>query len=192
VQLRSGATILQDLVGAYAPPDTLTASGLKVANLSGVSLDTGVYSLVVVNPGAASSNALSFSVTPGLPTLTSVSPATAQQQNALVPVTLTGTNFAKPDATGGGASTVMVAGYDGTGAPLTNGFVPVPGTVTVASSTQIQVQVDTRSGVPGTYYIAVWNPGTPPFAGGAPPQKSNCPSLSCTPTTSLPSFRITP
>ena len=190
------STVLQDLATTYTPPDTLAVAALPVkSSTTGASLDTGVYALVVLNTGAAASNALSFSVTPGLPTLTSVSPASSPQQDAPVTVTLTGTNYAKPDSSGGGASIVMVSGYDMTATPpnnFTNGFIAVPGTVTVVSSTQIQVQLDTRGGIPGTYFVAVWNPGTPPFAGGTPPQKSNCPSLTCTATTSLPSFVITP
>ncbi|HEY6002712.1 MAG TPA: putative metal-binding motif-containing protein [Anaeromyxobacter sp.] len=129
-----------------------TAKG--VVSLTG--LDTGVYALSIQNTGAAPSNQISFSVTPGQPTLTSVSPTSVTRQDALIPVTLTGTNFAKPDANGNAASQVMVSADNGTT------FAPLTGsTVTVVSSTSIQVQFDSRTAVPGPYLIQVWNPPGP-------------------------------
>jgi hypothetical protein len=133
-----------------------TAKG--VVDLTG--LDTGVYSLSIENTGAAPSNQVSFSVTPGQPTLTSVSPNVVTRQDALIPVTLTGTNFAKPDANGNAASQVMVSADAGaTFAPLTGS------TAAVVSSTSIQVQLDSRTAVPGSYLIQVWNPPGPQKSG---------------------------
>jgi hypothetical protein len=174
------------------PLPTMATSDLRIPNLSFANKDTGTYAFKVRNPnGATDSNALSFTVTPGMPTVTSVcrlvgsACATsganeAVQQSAPVPVRITGTNFAKPDASGN-ASMVMVTSSilpgwptfcPAPGAP--SPFVPAPGTVEVKSPTEIVVQLDTLSAValPGgtTYYVAVWNPG-----GSAPPylQKSN-------------------
>ncbi|HET7826745.1 MAG TPA: hypothetical protein VFK90_15525, partial [Anaeromyxobacter sp.] len=158
----------------WVPPNTAKA----VVDLTG--LDTGVYSLAIRNPGAADSNAVSFTVTPGQPTVSSVCVApsappscvaSAQQVSTPVNVTVSGTNFAKPDANGNAASQVMVS-PDGTN------FVPLTGSaITIASSTVIQVAFDTRTAaIPAcssppcsvTYHVAVWNPGGP-----TPPQKSN-------------------
>ncbi|HET8538876.1 MAG TPA: hypothetical protein VFL83_03275 [Anaeromyxobacter sp.] len=86
---------------AWTPPTSASAS------LALAGLDTGVYSLAIQNPGAAASNAVSFTVTPGPPSIASVTPASVTRQDAPVDVTLTGTNFAKPDANGNAASQVM-------------------------------------------------------------------------------------
>ncbi|HSN13465.1 MAG TPA: IPT/TIG domain-containing protein, partial [Anaeromyxobacteraceae bacterium] len=150
-----------------SPPRQIPASGTDwvapttakgVVSLTG--LDTGVYSLSIQNTGAAASNQVSFSVTPGQPALTSVSPTSVTRQDALVPVTLTGTNFAKPDANGNAASQVMISA-DG-GATF---FALTGSTVTVASSTSIQIQFDSRTAVPGPYQIQVWNPPGPQKSG---------------------------
>jgi hypothetical protein len=184
-------------------PPTAATSSLTVSNLSLANRDTGLYAFKIRNPnGAADSNALSFTVTPGMPSVGSVcrlegsacaatNPTRAVQQSTPVPVRITGTNFAKPDASGNG-SMVMVTSSIMPGwptmcpaAPATPPFVPVPGTVEVKSSTEIVVQLDTLAALalPGgtTYYIAVWNPG-----GSPSPQKSN----GCTTPTA--SFTIAP
>jgi hypothetical protein len=148
----------QDLVPTGTTATTVTAS----LNLAGK--NTGTYALQVVNPGASPSNALSFNVTPGPPTLSSVSPGSAPRQDTPVTVTLTGTNFAKPDAGGTGGSAVHISAPE---LGVTDYTVPAART-TVMSPTQILVSLDTRIGVPGEYDIAVWNPGGP-----TPPQKSN-------------------
>jgi hypothetical protein len=173
-------------------PPTGPATPFTISNLSLAGKNTGTYAFKVRNPnGATDSNALSFTVTPGMPSVSSLcrlvsgacatSGATeAQQQSAPVPVRITGTNFAKPDASGNG-SMVMVTSSILPGWPTfcpapgePSPFVPAPGTVEVKSPTEIVVQLDTLSAIalPGgtTYYVAVWNPG-----GSAPPylQKSN-------------------
>jgi hypothetical protein len=156
--------------------------------------------MTVRNPaGAAESNALTFAVTPGPPTVTSIcrlegtacaatNPTSASQQSAPVPVRITGTNFAAPDASGNG-STVMVSASFMPGWPnpcpapsAAPPFQAVPGTVQVVSATEIVVQLDTLSALPGyTYYVAVWNPGGP--------QKSNsCGTL----PGALPGFTVSP
>jgi len=152
-------TLVPSPVPSGSPPTSVQIS-IPLAGKS-----TGTYTLAVVNPnGAAPSNTISFNVTPGVPTLASVSPTSAPQQDARVPVTLTGTNFAAPDASGAGGSVVHIA-CPALG--VTDQPIPTADT-TVVSSTQIRVMLDTRSGVPATYDVAVWNPGGP-----TPPQKSN-------------------
>ena len=67
-------------------------------------------------------------------------------------MTLTGTNFAKPDAGGNGGSAVH-------GASASGPDYVVPG-VTVVSPTTITVDFDSTLAVPGNYMLQVWNPGT--------------------------------
>ncbi|BDG01875.1 MopE-related protein [Anaeromyxobacter oryzae] len=125
--------------------------------------ETGTYALSVVNPGAAASNAVSFSVTPGPPTITAVSPACLVQSDSPATVTITGTNFAA-DASGAPVSQVMI-----TSTALGGSFVALPASavVTVKSATEIQVLLDTRDAVvdPSAGYtiygVAVWNPPGP-------------------------------
>ena len=153
-------------VNLSLPPATWTTTPPNSATvaLPLAGLDTGVYALSIQNPSSAASNAVSFTVTPGLPTIASISPTSAARQDTTVTVTLTGTNFAKPDANGNAATQVMVSSDGGTTwAPLTGS------PVTVVSSTSIQVAFDTRTAVPGTYNVAVWNPN----ASAGSPQKSN-------------------
>jgi hypothetical protein len=174
--------------------------------LQGFSLagrEAGNYALTVRNPGgAAESNALSFAVTPGQPTVTSAcrleggacaatNPTSAAQTGTPVPVRITGTNFARPDASGNGSSVMVTSSFmpgwpnPCPAAPAAPPFQPVPGTVEVVSATEIVVQLDTLSAYVGpggtTYYVAVWNPGGP--------QKSNtCATLPA----ALPPFTVLP
>jgi MYXO-CTERM domain-containing protein len=168
--------IFSGAAGQLTP--TGSASPLGVT-LSTVGLDTGTYTLQVLNPlGAAPSNSLSFNVTPGVPTLAGVAPTSAHLQDAPVLVTLTGTNFAKPDASDNGGSSVHISSaalgvtdfpiystnkVEGSGA----GQV-LPPYARVQSATQLVLHLDTRVALPGAYDVAVWNPG-----GLTPPQKSN-------------------
>jgi hypothetical protein len=125
-------------------------------------LDTGSWLLRVKNPGAAPSNPLSYNVTPGAPTLASVSPGSAPQGDAPVTVTLTGANFAKPDAAGNAGSVVHIASPE---LGVVDHVIPTADTTVVDAQT-IRIRLDTRSAVPGfPYDVSVWN------AGG--PQKSN-------------------
>lgn len=168
--------------GAAAPlvPSAVSASTVTVA-LSTVGLDTGTYTLQVANPdgpaspgGASPSNALSFTVSPGLPTLSSVclaaSPAgtcaaSVRQQDTKVPVILRGTNFARPDATGAGGSRVHVMapelGVDDYVVPAVDTLVRKLDPQDPASPTVIEVRLDTLAALPGRYDVQVWNPGGP-------------------------------
>jgi hypothetical protein len=188
-------------------PATWTPPGAATARLDLTGLDTGVYSLALQSAGAAASNAVSFTVTPGMPHVASVSPATVTRQDAPVLVTLGGSNFAKPDANGNAASQVMVlagapwaparayavgdiasnggdsyrcavagtsstsTGPTGTGSAIADGTVTwawagtwqaLSGSpVTIVSATAIQVLLDTRTAIPATYRVGVWNPPGP-------------------------------
>jgi hypothetical protein len=158
-----------------ADPGAATAD-LVVSDFSLAGRETGNYAVTVRNPGgAAESNALTFAVTPGAPTVASVcrlegsacaatNPASTSQQAAPVPVRITGTNFAKPDANGNGSSVMITAAFMAgwpnpcPASPAVPPFQTVPGTVEVVSATEIVVQLDTLSALPGyTYYVAVWN-----------------------------------
>jgi hypothetical protein len=136
----------------------VTATTVTV-NLDTRSLDTGVYTLAVQNPGATASNQVSFSVMPGQPSLDTIAvgaspPATAAcvvQSSTPVTITLAGSNFALPDAQGNGASQVMYSA-DGTT------WNPVPAAINVRAWNQITALFDTRNAVAGvTYSISVWN-----------------------------------
>jgi MYXO-CTERM domain-containing protein len=173
-------------------PTSGTASPFT-ASLDLQGLDAGLHTLQVKNPdGAALSNPVNFTVTPGPPTLLSVSPASVAQQLTRVPVAITGANFAKPDASGSGGSVVHVfanctpvivsgtfTGCTPTGTPYIpdQALPPAYNTVTVTSSTRIDVLFDTSSAIPATYSLWVWNPG------GSPWQLSN---------TLLNAFTVTP
>jgi uncharacterized protein (TIGR03382 family) len=138
----------------------VTATAATVSNWSLAGWETGVYQLAVVNPGAQPSNAVSFTVTPGVPGLASLTPTSATQGPS-VEVVLRGTNFSRPGANGDGASSVHVS------APAV-GVVDAVLEATVVSATEIRVVVDTTEVIPASYVVSVWNPG-----GSPPPQRSN-------------------
>jgi hypothetical protein len=163
VRFAEGATadtLVPSPVPSGSPPTTVQVS-LPVSGRN-----TGTYTLSVVNPnGAAPSNTISFNVTPGAPTLTRVAPASAPRQDAPVLVVVEGSNFAKPDAGGAGGSTVHISS-----AALEIADLALPATATtVVSPTRIEVRLDTRTGVPGSYDVSVWNPGNPPQKSAALP-----------------------
>jgi hypothetical protein len=127
--------------GTPLVPTSVTATTVTV-NLDLRGLDTGTYTLSVVNPnGAAPSNAVNFTVTPGSPTLATLlctaigtgsgkcTDSTHAQQIATIPVVITGTNFAKPDLNGDGGSAVYVF------ANCTPTFVTNPGPPAISQLT---------------------------------------------------------
>jgi len=145
-----GLSTPMSLSGAVANSTTVTTT-LPLAGQ-----DTGVFALAVVNPGASPSNQVSFTVLPGAPTLTAVTPSCVVQSNNPVSIVLTGTNFALPDAQGNAVSQVMYSADGGVT------FNPVPATITVNSSTKMTGVFDTRNALAGTTYnLAVWNPPGP-------------------------------
>jgi hypothetical protein len=154
---------------AIAPPAPSAPTQVTVA-IPLASLDTGAYTLAVLNPAASPSNTLGFNVTPGPPQVTTAclgdaTPcvSSAPRQDAPVTLVVRGANFAKPVG-GAGGSLVHVAAPE---LGVTDFVFPAADT-TVVSHDRIEVRVDTRAGLPGTYDLSVWSPGGP-----TPPQKSN-------------------
>jgi hypothetical protein len=156
-------TLVPSPVPSGSPPTTVRVA----VPLAG--RETGTYAMQVVNPSsAAPSNAISFNVTPGLPTLGSILPASAPQDDTPETIVLTGTNFAKPAANGAGGSVVHIAAPE-LGIP---DYALPSADTTVVSSTRIEVRLDTRTALPGRYDVSVWNPSAPTTVPPAP-QKSN-------------------
>jgi hypothetical protein len=126
----------------------------------------------VQNPGTGTlpSNALSFNVTPGEPHLTGLSPPGAPMQETPVTVTISGSNFARPDSTDNGGSVVHIFNATVTDYPirsLHNCTAALAPCALVVDAGHITAYVDTRAAVPATYSVQVWNPGS-----ANPPQKS--------------------
>jgi hypothetical protein len=149
---------------------TRTGNGTVVANIDTTGLLTGTYTLKVKNPSALSSNALAFNVTPGVPHLTGLSPLSAPMQDQPITIAVTGNNFAKPDSSDQGGSSVHIFS-----ATVTDFRIPslhdcsatkAP-CVRVDDATHMTAYVDTRMAPPGAYSVQLWNPGS-----ANPPQKS--------------------
>jgi hypothetical protein len=159
--------------------DPTTPSSKATASLSLAGLDVGSHLLQAVNTGAAASNGIAFSVTPGVPSISGTSTtdwcpgtppacngactpsancsaACAVQQAKPVTVTISGSNFAA------GLSTVFA-----TSALGKIDVATIPGcTVTVASASTITMTLDTTQVVaPMSYTVSVENPGNPPPGG---------------------------
>jgi MYXO-CTERM domain-containing protein len=177
------------VVFSARPAELVTATPVTATTITAPldlrTLESGPYTLVVMNPnGAAASNPANFTVIPGPPSLTSVTPASAVQQVALLPLVLAGTNFARPDVTGNNGSTIhlyancapVLTGNQVTGCTCSGVQPCIPdqvlnpafSQVTVTSSTRIDVLLDTTAALPATYSFWVWNPG-----GSPAPQRSN-------------------
>jgi Putative metal-binding motif len=180
VVFSSGPTVLASLT------PTQPQAGQLAVPLDLTGRDTGTYALTVKNPnGAQPSNAASFTVLPGAPTVATVACAadagctdstTVAQRKTPVHLVVTGTNFAKPDAAGNNGSAIhaftgcvpSVVGAQVTcpcpAPPSTALCVPdyvVPtASVTVTSAGQLDAQLDTTSAPAGTDSVWVWNPGT--------------------------------
>jgi MYXO-CTERM domain-containing protein len=164
VHITGGGTTIDGTGVVLQPPGTDPT--LWQATFDLTNRNTGIYALYVQNPGAQPSNQISFTILPGLPAITTLSPPCAVQGNTVATVTITGQNFALPDSQGNALSHVM---YSSDGVT----FFAIPATVTVNSATQITVQLDTRNAVADTTYaVQVWNPndpttGTPQHSGSA-------------------------
>ncbi len=109
-------------------------------------LTVASYLLTAVNPGGFTSNAANFSVSPGTPTLTSLSPDNSSQQQ--VTVVLCGQFFLS-------TSTVHVTGLNGSYSPTAT-F----GSSCANSAPSLTVSPDLTSVSPGDYTVAVWNSAT--------------------------------
>jgi MYXO-CTERM domain-containing protein len=174
--LRTSAGVVVTSIPVLASP-AMTSTTASIGPLSLAGRDTGLYQIVAANAGSGASNTLSFSITPGPPTIVgSPSPASAKQSSTPTPVTLTGTNFAKPDASGNGGSQVVAWN---TALGITAPIVLPSASVQVVDYDTIIVTLDTLSVVASAtnpYTIQVWNPG-----GATPPQKSNTTTFTVTP-----------
>ena len=153
VFITRGGTTINGTSVALQSPGTDPTLWQAAFNLAGK--DTGTYTLAVQNPGAQPSNQISFTILPGLPSITTLSPACVVQGENVANVTVTGQNFALPDAQGNALTTVRYSTDNAT-------FYAIPATVTVNSATQLTIQFDTRNAVVNTtYYVQVWNPNDP-------------------------------
>jgi hypothetical protein len=147
--------------------NTIPAAGVTVTNATTIQITglnvtgyaLGVWTVVVTNPGSNPSAGVTFTVDPGTPVLTGISPAMASQ-SAMQPTTatLTGNYFYS-------TSTVYASGGS-----LPDGGSPLP-TSGCASSTlpcmSITATADVSQVSTGTYSIWVVNPGAPPLISGA-------------------------
>lgn len=195
-----------------SPDPTAASTLLRVgyAPAAAVTLpqEAGLYELTVRNPNALPSNALTFAVTPGPPTLAASNPicrivpagtgcpTQAQQSPNPVTVKLRGTNFAAADQNGNG-STIMIATDFSPGfpdpepcgtTPAGTQFTEVAGTIKVWSSSELDLTFDSQAAYVDpqygtTVYVSVWNP-----SGGGTPLKSGCGAN----VKDLPKFRIVP
>jgi hypothetical protein len=170
-----GAAFSQELVPSAVPAGT---NGTVTVVLPLAGLHTGVYAVSIVNPnGAAASAPYSFTVLPGTPRVDAVActsvknaggticetPNQVKQQATLVPIRITGANFAQPDAAGNNGSMVLVSNA---ALLITDQLLP-PASVTVTSATQIDVALDTTAAIPSAssyYTVKVRNPGGAPVS----------------------------
>jgi uncharacterized protein (TIGR03382 family) len=109
-------------------------------------LSVSGYLLTAVNPGNFTSNAANFSITPGTPTLSSLSPSSSTQQQ--VTVVLCGQYFLS-------TSTVHVTGLNGSYSPSAT-F----GNSCTGNAPSLSVSPDLTNASPGDYSVAVWNSAT--------------------------------
>ncbi len=124
----------------------VSSTQLKITLSTGDQATAGIYAVVVTNPapGGGASNSVNFTVNNPVPTLTSLSPASATAGAAATTLTITGTKF---------VSTLTVS------------FNGVVHTTTYVSATQLKITLSTSDlATGGTYGVVVTNP-TP--GGGA-------------------------
>jgi uncharacterized protein (TIGR03382 family) len=115
-------------------------------NVDPSSLSVASYLLSVTNPGNFVSNSADFSITPGTPTLTSMTPSDSPQQQ--VTVVLCGQYFLA-------TSTVHVSGLNGSFSPSAT-F----GNSCANNAPSLSVSIDLTSASPGDYSVSVWNSST--------------------------------
>ncbi len=139
VGLQSAKTATWSLTVAGGGASATTSSPVDPATMT---VDS--YEITIQNPGGGSSNAAIFTVEPGTPVLSSISPTSAATGTTLN-VTLTGQYFL-------GSSVVHVAGM--------NGSEALPPPYVSESTTQIVVSENLAGVAPGSYQISVWNGAT--------------------------------
>ena len=129
----------------------VSATELKITLSTSDQAAAGIYAVVVSNPapGGGASNAVNFTVNNPVPTISSLSPASAMEGAAAETLTIAGTNFVS-------TSTVT--------------FNAVPHTTTYVSAAELKIALSTTDlGTAGTYPVVVTNP-TP--GGGASNSKN--------------------
>ena len=129
-------------------PDTITATEIDISGVDLSSYNTGAYAITVVNPSAQPSAGLTFTVEPGTPTLTGISPNPVKM-NTVQTFTLTGTLFAQ-----GATVHVTATGVDAS----YNATVNSPTSATISNLSLANVPA-------GQYTVTVVNPG--PHASGS-------------------------
>ncbi|MHB1845574.1 MAG: IPT/TIG domain-containing protein, partial [Deltaproteobacteria bacterium] len=139
VGLSSAKTTSWPLTVANTGNSAVTSS---TVNPSQLTVDT--YQVTVQNPGGGTSNAATFSIEPGTPILSNVTPSTAAT-GSTVSVTLTGQFFTP-------SSVVHVSGP--------NGSEALPPPYVSESTTQIVVSENLAGVSPGSYQLSVWNSAT--------------------------------
>jgi hypothetical protein len=162
----AGTTVPITLTGTgFAAGSTLTISGTGVTASSvtvvsatqitatlALSGAAGAYTIAVAS-SAATTNPVTFTVNPGPPTLTAISPNSGAP-GATVPVTLTGTNFVK-------GATVAVSGTGVTASA-----------VTLVNATQLTATFTLAAGSTGAHNVTVTTPSgttaTVPFTVNPP------------------------
>jgi hypothetical protein len=133
----SSSTVTYNGIGHAAT--YVNATQLKITLSTGDQATAGIYAVVVTNPtpGGGASNSVNFTVNNPLPTLTSLSPASATTGAAATPVTITGTKFVS------------------TSTASFNGAVH---TTTYVSATQLKITLSTSDlATGGTYAVVVTN-----------------------------------
>jgi hypothetical protein len=125
---------------------TVTDGQNATVSIDPSTLTVASYLLNVSNPGNFTSNSANFSVTPGTPVLSSLTPSDSAQQQ--VTVVLCGQYFLS-------TSTVHVTGLNGSYSPTAT-F----GDGGCDAGPSLTVSPDLTSVSPGSYAIAVWNSAT--------------------------------
>ena len=172
-------TALPTTVNLAVSPPTLTAT------FAHANLNTGTYAISAKNNSySALSNELFFAITPGTPAITSPLTNTCLVQNASsTTLALQGSNFAVPDASGGGGSILQIAFNLSGGAidwdktnPLNltviNSLPYCPATlsscISVIDSTHVSVTFDPSTAVLTSYQARLLSPGTNNWSNAIP------------------------
>jgi len=145
----------QALPATYAGPGELD---VKLPAPSG--LPVGALSLVVTNPGGATTAPASFLVSEGAPTISAIDPTCAVATPSFAGA-VTGT-FLYP------TSVVRVTGGSIVNSPLVTSCLLGTDALGRCVNGQLRVVQDLTPVPPGVYAVTVWNPGSPPLQATAP------------------------
>lgn len=125
----------------------VSSTQLNASILANLIASQGTAAITVVNSGAPTSNAVTFTVTAAAPTISSVSPSSITAGGAAFPLTVTGSGFVSGSVVqwnGSGVSTSYVNATQLT-ASITANLIASPGTANV---TVLNPGVGTSSAVP--------------------------------------------